>query len=87
MVKTIEMVSTGSSKRFLGLSSFSHLKNLFSTLFKNKYVYSFQCETCQFFKHNCASYPVRQYKSSKPFSMIHSDIWGPSHVNNISKAS
>ena len=29
-------------------------------------------------------YPTLKYMPSKPFSLIHSDIWGPSRVRNIS---
>nr|KYP62171.1 Retrovirus-related Pol polyprotein from transposon TNT 1-94 [Cajanus cajan] len=33
--------------------------------------------------HTRSSYPPQPYKPSQPFSLIHSDIWGPSRVNNV----
>lgn len=70
----------------LGHPSFPYLKKLFPSLFRNKNINSFRCETCQFAKHTSVPHPVQLYKSSKPFSLIHSDIWGPSRVNNITWA-
>ena len=31
-----------------------------------------------------SNYPIQGYKSSHPFAMIYSDIWGPSRVQNVS---
>ena len=31
------------------------------------------------------TYPPQPYKASRLFSMIHSDIWGPSRVPNLTK--
>ena len=45
----------------------------------------FHCETRQLAKHHRVSYPSQSYKTSKPFSVIHSDIWGPSRVQNLSR--
>ena len=53
--------------------SFPYLKSLFSYLFKNKDPCSFQCENFQIAKH-----------TRVPFPIIHSDIWWPSRVTNIS---
>ena len=55
---------------------------MFPSLFKNKDVNSFRCETCQFAKHTCVPYPSHPYRFSKPFSLVHSDIWGPSQETN-----
>lgn len=35
---------------------------------------------CQFAKHQRTSFPQSKYQPSKPFSIIHSDLWGPSRV-------
>ena len=70
----------------LGHPNFSYLQKLFLTLFKNKVINSFRYETCQFAKHTKVPYPIQSYKPSKPFSLIHNDIWGPSRVNNIISA-
>jgi len=50
----------------LGHPSFKYLKTLFPKLFEGKNISSFQCEVKLF--------PIQTYKSSKPFSIIHSDV-------------
>ena len=41
-------------------------------------VVSFECQSCQFGKHHRLSYPGRVNKRSQsPFSLVHSDVWGP----------
>ena len=70
----------------LGHPNFMYLSKMFPALFKNKNPKLFQCEICQFSKHCRNTYPSQNYKPSKPFSIIHSDIWGPSPVHNISGA-
>lgn len=65
----------------LGHPSFSYLKHLFPSLFKNHDL--FQCEICQLAKHNRIFLPSQPYRASKPFSLIHSDIWGPSRVCSL----
>lgn len=64
--------------------SFIYLKALHPHLFMNKDIHSFRYEHCicakQFRKH----YPIQPYKSSKPFHLIHDDIWGPTHSSNLS---
>ena len=37
-------------------------------------------------KQTRVPFPARTYKPSQPFSLIYSDSWGPSRVNNLSKA-
>ena len=67
----------------LGHPNFSYLEKLYPSLFINKNSKSFQCEICQLAKHTRSSYSNHEYKSSHPFSMIHSDIWGPTRIKNI----
>lgn len=67
----------------LGHPNFLYLEKLFPSLFKDKNSKFFQCEVCQFSKHVRNSYPNLPYKKSHPFSLIHSDIWGPSRIKNI----
>ncbi|XP_052725874.1 retrovirus-related Pol polyprotein from transposon TNT 1-94 isoform X3 [Vigna angularis] len=45
---------------------------------------SLSCESCQLGKHTRSSFPrsVSQ-RASSPFSLVHSDIWGPSRVKSI----
>ena len=63
-----------------------YLAKLFPDLFINKSPSSFHCEICQFAKHTGTSFPRLQYKPSTPFSLVHSDVWGPSRIKNISGA-
>ena len=67
----------------LGHPNFLYLKSLFPALFGNKNVYDFQCEICQIAKSHKNTYPLRPHKVSQPFSLIHSDIWSPSRVPNL----
>lgn len=67
----------------LGHPNFLYLSKMFPSLFINKNPNSFCCEICQFAKHTRNSYSRLTYKPSKPFSLIHSDVWGPSHVNTL----
>ena len=67
----------------LGHPNFLYLSKMFPSLFTNKNLKLFCCEICQFAKHTRSTYSRIPYKSSKPFSLIHSDVWGPSRVNNI----
>ncbi|MCR2847981.1 DDE-type integrase/transposase/recombinase, partial [Weizmannia coagulans] len=71
---------------WLGHPNFVYLQKLFPSLFINKKPSSFQCEVCQSSKHSRTSYPMHPYTPSLPFSLIHSDIWGPSRVRNINGA-
>ena len=65
----------------LGHPSFLYLKHLFPSLFKKND--SFQCKVCQLAKHKRVSYPSHLYRASKPFALIHNDIWGPSCVRSL----
>ena len=69
----------------LGHASFYYLKHLFPKLFINKDPASFKCEICTSAKLTKSVYPSRVYQPSKPFSLIHSDIWGPSRVVTSSR--
>lgn len=69
----------------LGHPNFMYLGKMFPSLF-NKRLRNFHCEICQLSKHTRSNYPPQPYKPSKPFSLIHSDVWGPSRVSNITGA-
>ena len=64
--------------------SFPYLKHLFPGLFKNLDCSSFQCESCHLSKRHHATYFSKLYRASKPFYLIHSDVWGPSKVTTVS---
>ena len=68
----------------LGHPSFQYLKQLLPKLFMNKNAFSFQCEVCELAKHHRAVFLPQPYQKSKPFTMIHSDVWGPSRVATFS---
>ena len=70
----------------LGHPNFLYLKNLFPKLFKNSKAKSLQCEICQLLKHARTSFPLQGYKVSHPFAIIHSDIWGPFRINNVTRS-
>lgn len=70
----------------LGHPNFVYLEKMFPHLFINKRSNLFQCEICQFSKHTRHVYSSIPYKPTYPFSIIHSDIWGPSRVKNINGA-
>lgn len=70
----------------LGHPNFLYLEKLLPHLFINKNSKFFHCEICQLAKHTQHVYPSIRYKPLHPFSIIHSDIWGPSRVKNINGA-
>lgn len=68
----------------LGHASFGYLKLLFPDLCSQFAASDFHCETCVLAKSHRISYPLRLNKSSMPFMIVHSDVWGPSRVLTIS---
>ena len=68
----------------LGYPSFHNLKILLPSLFINKNPSLFECEICELAKHHHISFPMQPYKPSEPFSLIHSDTWGPSQISTFS---
>ena len=45
---------------------------------------SFYCQSCQFGKQSRTSFPKRvNNRAVSPFALVHSDVWGPSHVVSI----
>ncbi|CAN1754263.1 Retrovirus-related Pol polyprotein from transposon TNT 1-94, partial [Linum perenne] len=70
----------------LGHPSFMYLAHLFPKLFINKGAQFYQCEVCQLAKHTRAVYPGIGYRPTHPFSIVHSDIWGPMKIKNVTGA-
>ncbi|TQD71560.1 hypothetical protein C1H46_042906, partial [Malus baccata] len=64
----------------LGHPSFQYLQYLFPSLFSKVKVSDFHCETCILSKNHRVSFPLSSHKSNVPFSLIHSDVWGPFHI-------
>ncbi|KAI3465187.1 hypothetical protein Pfo_021850 [Paulownia fortunei] len=69
--------------RRLGHPSFRTLNILFPSLSKGLDVKNFHCEVCELVKHKRVPFPISNKRSSVPFSLIHSGIWGPSPIPNI----
>lgn len=68
----------------LGHPSFGYMKYLFPALFSNMLISDLKCETCILAKSHRAHYPLSMNKSTVPFALIHSDVWGPSPISTIS---
>lgn len=66
----------------LGHPSFSYLRHLFPHLFRSSD--HFMCEICQLAKHTRIPFPLHNYHESRPFALVHSDLWGPTRVTSIS---
>ena len=65
----------------LGHPCLSKLKKMFPELSS---LQTFECESCQLGKHVRSTFPKRsQSKCTSSFSVIHSDIWGPSRVSSF----
>ena len=69
----------------LGHPSFLYLKYLFPSLFKGLDCSSFYCENCYLSKSHHTTYDIKPYVPSKPFYLIHSDVWRPSKITIISR--
>lgn len=64
----------------LGHLSFGYLKKLKPELFLNKDI-EFNCDICELAKNHRISYAPSTNKSSIPFMVIHSDVWGPAKIS------
>ena len=62
--------------RRLGHPSFSILKLLFPRLLCGYSVVRFVGDACRRAKHHRTSYPSSTSRTSSPFSLIHTDVWG-----------
>lgn len=72
--------------RRLGHLSFGYLQKLNSSLFSNCSVSDFKCDVCELAKSHRITYSPSFNKSSEPFSIIHSDVWGPARIPSFSGA-
>ena len=69
----------------LGHPSFRVLEVMFPYLFQGSDISEFHCKTCELAKHNRVSFPIHNKRNSHPFHLIHSDIWDPSTIPNVSR--
>ena len=44
----------------------------------------FHCDICEYAKHKRTYFPISKSRSLAPFLLVHSDVWGPSTIPNIS---
>ena len=72
--------------RWLGHPSFGYLKYLFPKLFVDLSISDFNYETCTLAKSHRSFYPLSMNKSEVPFTLIHSDVWGPSPKMTLSSS-
>ncbi|CAL9028855.1 unnamed protein product [Prunus brigantina] len=66
--------------RRLGHPSFSYMKHLIPDLFSGFKDSDFTCDTCILAKSHRVPYPLSTNKCTTPFTLIHSDVWGPSPI-------
>ena len=66
--------------------SFSFLKRMFPTMFGRLAIQIFHYDACEFIKHHRVSFPSRNNKCYIPLSLIHTDVWGSTRIQSISKA-
>ncbi|CAL8151472.1 unnamed protein product [Prunus armeniaca] len=66
--------------RRLGHPSFSYMKHLIPDLFSSFKDSNFTCDTCILAKSHRVPYPLSTNKCTTPFTLIHSDVWGPSPI-------
>lgn len=70
--------------RRLGHLSFASLSHMYPSRFKSCSRESLVCDACELAKHTRATYPSRGLRSTQPFEVLHSDVWGPCEVHSIS---
>lgn len=68
----------------LGHPSFSYMRKLVPEIFQKCDIQPLECETCIKAKSHRNVYPLSNNKSTIPFALVHSDVWGPSPVNTMS---
>ena len=59
---------------------------MFPSLFRGLDIEHFNCEVCELAKHKRVPFPISNKRSSIPFYLIYTDIWGPSTISNVTRA-
>ena len=67
----------------MGHPSFSLLKELYPSLFKDVIFEHLLCESCQLGQMKRNTYQITNKRCIKPFSLIHCDIWGPAPTEDL----
>ncbi|CAN6557534.1 unnamed protein product [Malus baccata var. baccata] len=70
--------------RRLGHASFGYLRRMLPSLFHEIKESDLHCEVCILVKSHRVSFPPSMHKRLFPFELVHSDVWGPSHVSTLS---
>ena len=66
--------------RHLGHPSLTKLRQALPWISFKKFL----CESCEMGKHHRATFPrIESIPSSKPFDLVHCDIWGPSRLPSL----
>lgn len=65
----------------LGHPNFLCMCKMFPLICSNKTL-DLLCDSCEIARHHCTHFPSTPYHPSKPFSIIHSDLCGPSRISN-----
>ena len=68
----------------LGHPNFQYMKHLFPHLFSKVEMTTLSCDVCTLAKQHRVSFPSQPYKPTHPFTLVHSDVWGPSKVTTSS---
>lgn len=66
----------------VGHPNFDYMSQMFPSLCSNKDASDFYYDSCKKAKYHRTSFPKMLYQACKPFSTIHSDLWGPSRTPN-----
>ena len=69
--------------RRLGHPSFEILRKVFPNLVSPSNVTKLHCDVCEIAKHHRVSYPSSENKTTLPFSIVHSDVWGPCRTTSL----
>ena len=60
------------------------LQKIWSIILVESSISSLGCDSCELGKHHRATFPSRvNSRSSFPFELVHSNIWGPNHMPSI----
>jgi hypothetical protein len=67
----------------LGHSSFGYLKKLMPKLFVQLLDTEFKCDVCELAKSHRVPFQNNMNKSPAPFTIVHSDVWGPTNTCSL----
>ena len=78
LVKAFQVDSISSKDQQIWHQRLAHpSETVLLKLFPKKYQSSVMCDTCQFSKFTRLPFSSSMSRASKPFELVHSDVWGP----------